>query len=46
MTAGGGSGQNTFRGTGEDWNALSTTAGGVKQSVDSSAQMVSTAGNN
>ena len=34
------SGQNTFRGTGEDWNALSSGAQ-VKQSVDSIAVSVS-----
>ena len=41
---GGAAGSNAFRGTGDDWNALSNGAA-VKQSVDSSAQMVSTAGN-
>ena len=34
-----GSGHNTFRGTGEDWNALASTAQ-VKQSVDSLAVSV------
>ena len=43
MTSGG-AGQHAFRGTGEDWNALSTSAA-VKHSVDSSAQMITTAGN-
>jgi len=37
-------GQNGFRGTGEDWNVLSNQAG-VKQSVDSTAQIVSSASN-